>query len=238
MEKWTDCVLPCPSLCTFEVMHVLCKTCSDAILDQGRTTLFMFYRSSIASTVRYNSPPPPPHLRNLGIGKVHLRMLLLELLQHINLPLLVGSRQSHCLLSLIEHHLLHSLPRFPIQIVELGVFRLDAGNVDCSIPVAYAIPPFHLIQLLQIDDETRSVLHGPEGIVAYDRFGQWSINDVSPPGGRDVRLQPDLEMLPGHDHGEIPTPSWLMQRNVDGNLLQGLSPHVLTVHGTAIAHWW
>lgn len=55
-------------------------------------------------------------LLNLGFAKVHLRVLVLELLEDIYLFLLVRSRKTLLLLSLVEHHLLDHAPRVAVEI--------------------------------------------------------------------------------------------------------------------------
>lgn len=57
-------------------------------------------------------------------------MLLLELLQHIHLLAIITGRQTHLLLPLIEHHLLHHPARLPVQIAQLAVLGLDLGRVE------------------------------------------------------------------------------------------------------------
>ena len=52
-------------------------------------------------------------------------MTLLELLQHIQFPLLLTRRLAHLLLPLIIHHFLHHAPRLPVQIPQFAVLGLD-----------------------------------------------------------------------------------------------------------------
>ena len=171
-------------------------------------------------------------------------MLLLKLLDDVQLLLLVGRRQSHRLLPLVEHHLLDGLTSFAIQIAEVAVLRLDFRNVDGIVSVAHGVPPFHLVELLQVDDQAGAVLHGPEGIVDDDGFGEGSVDDVSIVaiavttsfGRGHVSLETDLEMLLGYDHIEISTPGGLLQRDDDVEFLERLGPHVLAGDGTAIAN--
>ena len=47
---------------------------------------------------------------------------------------------------------------------------MDLLYVDLTFADAYGVPPLHLIFLLWVDDYAVSVLHGPEGIIAYDNF--------------------------------------------------------------------
>jgi hypothetical protein len=54
------------------------------------------------------------YLTELGIGEIHLWMCLHELIQHLLLLHLITRWLAHLLLSLIEHHLLHSRTSFSI----------------------------------------------------------------------------------------------------------------------------
>lgn len=53
---------------------------------------------------------------DLCVGKVELRVRLLELLQHFCLALLIASGQPPLFLLLIVHHLFHSRARFGVQV--------------------------------------------------------------------------------------------------------------------------
>ena len=80
-------------------------------------------------------------------------MLLLELLQNIQLFLLIRRWQVQRLLPLIKHHFFDSLARITVEISQLGIFRLNLLRVDGRVAFQDAVPPFHLVQLLQIDDD-------------------------------------------------------------------------------------
>lgn len=56
------------------------------------------------------------HLLNLGVAKVHLRVLILELLEDIYLLLLVRRGEALLLLPLVEHHLLDHAPRVTVEV--------------------------------------------------------------------------------------------------------------------------
>lgn len=68
-------------------------------------------------------------------------MRLHELLEHILLLLLVGSGLAHGLLSLVVHHLLHSLSSLAIQVTELAVLGLHLlrinGGIACNFKVRF-----------------------------------------------------------------------------------------------------
>jgi hypothetical protein len=67
---------------------------------------------------------------HLRLTKIHLRMLLHELSQHILLLLIIARRLPLPLHLLIVHHLLHHPPRLAVQITQLRVFRHDFRGVD------------------------------------------------------------------------------------------------------------
>lgn len=55
-------------------------------------------------------------LLNLGVAKVHLRVLVLELLEDIYLLLLVRRGKTLLFLPLVEHHLLDHTSRVAVEI--------------------------------------------------------------------------------------------------------------------------
>lgn len=87
---------------------------------------------------------------HLYVGKVHFRMLLLELLQNVQLLLFVTGGLACLLLSLIVHHLLDHASRLAIQIPQFAVFWLDLAGVDLGCRGDDMGPPFHLIDLVQV----------------------------------------------------------------------------------------
>ena len=90
--------------------------------------------------------------RDLRITKIHLRMLLLEVLQHVELLTLVARRQTHLLLPLIEHHLLDHAPRLAVQVAQLAVLGLDLGRVEVVGRVGGdGGPPGHFAAFVEVD---------------------------------------------------------------------------------------
>jgi len=101
--------------------------------------------------MQHKLPPNPPstHLR---IRKVHLRMLPLKLLQHLQLPLLLARRLPHLLLPLIIHHFLHHAPRLAVQIAQLRVLGLDFGGVEEVGGVGGdGGPPLHFVGFVEVE---------------------------------------------------------------------------------------
>jgi hypothetical protein len=80
-----------------------------AIIDKCRTVAYTKRRDSRGS---YQST----RLRGveLGIAKVHLRMLLLKLFEHITLSLLIAGWESGGLLTLVVHHFLDHTAGLPV----------------------------------------------------------------------------------------------------------------------------
>lgn len=101
-------------------------------------------------------------------------MLLLELLQHLQLLTLVARRQSHLLLPLIVHHLLHHAPRLPVQVPQFRILGLDLARVEEVRRVrGHAGPPLHLVGFVQVDGDffargAGSGLERPGGFVGVD----------------------------------------------------------------------
>lgn len=118
-----------------------------------------------------------PHaLRHLRITEIHLRMLLLELLQHIHLLAIVTRRQAHLLLALIVHHLLDHAPRLAVQIPQLAVLGLDLRRVEVVGRVGRdGRPPLHLVRLVEMDADVlagRGGLERPGGLGGPDLEGE------------------------------------------------------------------
>ena len=142
------------------------------------TPLSVFMTSCIPSLCRQrlilpstllqaHRPIPSTHL---GIRKIHLRVALLKLLQHLQLALLVARRLPHLLLPLIIHHLLHHPPRLPVQIPQLAVLRLYLGGVQEVRGVAGdGSPPLLLVGLVEVDGD---VLAGGGGLKRPGGFGR------------------------------------------------------------------
>jgi hypothetical protein len=90
-------------------------------------------------------------LVNLGVAKVHLGVLGLELLENICLVLLIRAGQALLLLLLVEHHLLDHAAGLAVEIRQLGVIGLDLGNVDLRRRGDDVSPPLHLVHLVEVD---------------------------------------------------------------------------------------
>lgn len=87
-------------------------------------------------------------------------MFSLELLQNVHLPLLVASQPAHLLLPLIVHHFLDHGPRLAIQITQTRVLRRDFAHINLRRRRHNVSPPFHLIDLVQMN---RDLLSGRLG---------------------------------------------------------------------------
>jgi hypothetical protein len=59
------------------------------------------------------------------------------------------------------HHLLYDVPGFVVEVRELGVLGLDLGGVDLGMALDDARPPFHLIHLLQLDEDRAALVCTP-----------------------------------------------------------------------------
>lgn len=80
-------------------------------------------------------------------------MLLLKLLQQLHLLGLITSRLPQLLLPLIIHHLLDHTPRLAIQITQLAVLRLNLGGVDFRRGGHNVGPPFHFVDLVEVNGD-------------------------------------------------------------------------------------
>jgi hypothetical protein len=89
-----------------------------------------------------------PSSTHLGVRKVHLRMLLLELLQEVQLLLLVAGGLAGLLLALVEHHLLDHAPCLSVEVAELAVLGLDLAGVDLGRRGDDMGPPLELVLLV------------------------------------------------------------------------------------------
>lgn len=78
-------------------------------------------------------------------------MLLLELLENVHLLLFVRRRQALLLLTLVKHHLLDHAASRAVKVGELGVLRLDLGNIDLGRRRDNMCPPLDLVDLVQMD---------------------------------------------------------------------------------------
>lgn len=100
-------------------------------------------------------------------------MLLLELLEDVRLLLLVRTGQTLLLLLLIEHHLLNHAAGLPVKVGQLGVVRLDLGNVDLGSRSDDVSPPFHLVDLVEVDLDSLGTIRvgaqSPGGVINVDR---------------------------------------------------------------------
>ena len=89
-----------------------------------------------------------PLLIHLRLTKIHLRMLLHKLLQHILFLLLITRWLALFLLALIIHHLLDHASRLPIQISQFAILGLDLGNIDFGGGRYDVCPPFELVDFV------------------------------------------------------------------------------------------
>jgi hypothetical protein len=88
---------------------------------------------------------------HLCIGEIHLRMLSLELAQHLQLPLLIACRLTHLLLSLVIHHLPDHALRLAVQVTHAAVLGRDLGDVDLRGRGDDVRPPLHLVGLVKVN---------------------------------------------------------------------------------------
>lgn len=133
-------------------------------------------------------PSLPPHSPHLRIRKVHLRVTLLELLQHVQLPLLLARRLPHLLLLLVVHHLLDHAPRLAVQIAQLAVLGRDLGRVEEAGRVGRDRgPPLLLVRLVEVDGDVLARgggLERPGGFRGADLVGEGTLRGKE---GGDVR---------------------------------------------------
>lgn len=129
-------------------------------------------------------------LVELGFAEIHLGMLLHELREHVLLLLILAGGQAHLLLSLIVHHLLDQRTGFAVQVGELRGLRVDFSCGNRRVGGDESIPPRHLIDLLERDDDDVFV-DGPQRVVGLDFGVELSIDD------RRLVLQANFESLSG-----------------------------------------
>jgi hypothetical protein len=119
-----------------------------------------------------------PSSSHLDIGKVHLRVLLLELVEDVELLLLVARGLAGLLLALVVHHLLDHPPCLAVEVAELAVLGLDLAGVDLGSRGDDVRPPLHLVLLVQVDLEVLAGgggSEGPGGVVDADAVGQLAL---------------------------------------------------------------
>jgi len=100
-------------------------------------------------------------------------VLILKPPQHFHLLLFLARRLPHLLLPLIIHHLLHHTPRLPIQIAQLAVLRRDLRRVDLGSGGYDVRPPFHLVDLVEVEGDLfagRGGFERPCALVDVDLF--------------------------------------------------------------------
>lgn len=105
-------------------------------------------------------------------------MLLLKLLQNLPLPRLlrINPRSTGLLLPLLNHHLLHHLPRLSIQVAEFRRLRRNLSDVDCRRGSHHVRPPVHLVDFVEVDGDffargCACCFESPGGFVRMD--GVW-----------------------------------------------------------------
>mmetsp|Transcript_26783 Transcript_26783/g.63517 ORF Transcript_26783/g.63517 Transcript_26783/m.63517 type:complete len:217 (-) Transcript_26783:660-1310(-) len=174
-------------------------------------------------------PNLPLHV-DLAIGEIHLGVLPLELLQNVELLLLVGRRQAHSLLPLVVHHLFDRLPRLAVEVAQVRVLRLDPLQLDFRIALARALPPLHVAELLEGEDESVAVLDGPEGVVDDDRLGEGRVDDWF-----GLAAEGDLQVLLLHRDVQVAAAGVVGQGDVDHEFLECLRPDVLALDRPAVS---
>jgi hypothetical protein len=93
------------------------------------------------------SPRSPSPFRCSGQQSTHLLLLLL-----------VTRGQTHLLLSIVKHHLLHHCPCVTIQIAQLRVLWRELRRVDLGVLCEDVGPPFGCVGLFQVDRDKAGVL--------------------------------------------------------------------------------
>jgi hypothetical protein len=73
--------------------------------------------------------------------------------KHVLLLLLVRAGQTHFLLLLVVHHLLDHGSGVTVEVAELAVLRSNLGGVDPGSVLDDVGPPFHLVDLVEVDGE-------------------------------------------------------------------------------------
>jgi hypothetical protein len=76
-----------------------------------------------------------------------------KLLQHILFLLLLAGRLALPLHLLVEHHLLDHAARLAVEVAELGVLRLDLGDVDGGRGRDDVRPPLRFVLLVEVDGD-------------------------------------------------------------------------------------
>ena len=113
---------------------------------------------------------------DLGLAKVHLRVLLLELLEDICLLLLIRAGKTLLLLLLVEHHLLDHATGLTVEVRQLGVVGLDLGHVDLGGRSDNVSPPLHLVDLVKVNLDSLGAIRvgaqSPGGVVNVDGVGK------------------------------------------------------------------
>jgi hypothetical protein len=120
-------------------------------------------------------------LTHLRVGKVHLRVLLLELLQDIRLLLLVAGRLALLLLPLVKHHLLDHAACLSVEVAQLAVLGLYFGGVDLGRGGDDVRPPLHLVDFVEVDGDLLVGADGlecPGGLVDADGVRQRALGRV------------------------------------------------------------
>lgn len=73
--------------------------------------------------------------------------------KHLLLLLLIRARKAHLLLFLVVHHLLDHRSGVAVEVAELAVLRGNFGGVDLGSGLDDVGPPFHLVDLVEVDGE-------------------------------------------------------------------------------------
>ena len=84
-----------------------------------------------------------------------------------------------------------------VEVAEFGVFRVDFGGVDLGLPSHHALPPLHLVDLLQRDlHETLALLvaERPCAVVHLDRRVELALDERL----RPLHLHLDLRLADLH----------------------------------------
>jgi len=151
-------------------------------------------------------------------------MLLLELLEDVHLLLLVGGRAAQLLLLLVVHHLLHHAAGLAVQVGQLGRLGCDFCHVDLGGILDDVRPPFHLVDLVQVDLDGLGAVciadESPGGVVWVDCMGQFSIDEGV------LASDPSKQLLLLDLDDQVPRLEVAGDGDGDVNIANGLCPFV------------
>ena len=123
---------------------------------------------NVEKSTRNISHKPTKVLVKFTLRKVHFGMRLHKVLEYVLFLLFVRGWQTLLLLSLIVHHFLDHGPGFTVQIGQLGVLRAHFFGVYFGVLGDQLAPPFHLVNLFNVNQNKLAVVQRPRGLVHLD----------------------------------------------------------------------